>query len=220
MKPARGVAFGLELEAAFDVPGLDGAAPDPGKRLVRLALASEAELGSLARAREGERISHVLDRGGRPLVTVDAFADRGFLMWADGFGSAWVAASGSEVLCAPADLPAWRWQRFLIGQVLPFAAVLHGLEVFHASAVVLDGRAIAVVAASGSGKTSLALNLVLGGLDFLNDDVLVLESRGRGSSRIPASGSRTCAATARGSPSASRRGESGAAWGRPTGRSG
>ena len=51
------------------------------------------------------------------------------------------------------------WQRFLIAQVLPFAAALHGLEVLHASAVTVAGRALALLGPSGAGKTSLALAL-------------------------------------------------------------
>jgi hypothetical protein len=41
--------------------------------------------------------------------------------------------------------------------------------------VVHRGGAVALVAASGGGKTSLALELVLRGLPLLNDDVLVVE---------------------------------------------
>jgi hypothetical protein len=69
------------------------------------------------------------------------------------------------------------WQRLLIAQILPFAALLHGLEVFHASAAVLDGHALAFVGPSGAGKTSVALELCRLGADFLADDVLALEIR-------------------------------------------
>jgi hypothetical protein len=49
------------------------------------------------------------------------------------------------------------------------------MELFHASAVVLDGRAVALTAPSGTGKTSVAAHLVAGGASFLTDDVLALE---------------------------------------------
>lgn len=62
-----------------------------------------------------------------------------------------------------------------MGQVLPFAALLRGLEIFHASAVVLDGRAVAFVGPSGAGKTSVALECRRRGAEFLADDVLALE---------------------------------------------
>jgi serine kinase of HPr protein (carbohydrate metabolism regulator) len=65
----------------------------------------------------------------------------------------------------------------LIAQVLPFATLLQGLEVFHASAIVHDGDAVAFLGRSRTGKTSLALELCGRGSSFLADDVLALESR-------------------------------------------
>ena len=65
-----------------------------------------------------------------------------------------------------------------IGQVIPFAALLQGLEVFHASAVELDGSVVALAAGTGGGKSTLALNLHLGGAGFVTDDVLAVELRG------------------------------------------
>ena len=62
-----------------------------------------------------------------------------------------------------------------MAQVLPFAALLQGLEVFHASGVVLGGEAIALLGPSNSGKTSLAMELCERGASFLADDVLTLE---------------------------------------------
>ena len=61
---------------------------------------------------------------------------------------------------------------------MPFAALLQGLEVFHASAVVRHGEAIAFLGPSGAGKTSLAVELCARGASFLADDVLALEPRG------------------------------------------
>ena len=61
--------------------------------------------------------------------------------------------------------------------MLPLAATLRGLEVFHAAGVVLDGRAQMLCGAAGAGKTSLAAHLVLGGADLLSDDVVALDDR-------------------------------------------
>jgi hypothetical protein len=71
----------------------------------------------------------------------------------------------------------WGWQRFLIGQVLPLAAAIRGYEILHASAVCIDGRAVAFLGDSAAGKTSLATNMLLEGADFLADDALALEAR-------------------------------------------
>jgi hypothetical protein len=156
----RGRAFGLDLEADFELPGMDPAGPPTG-RPVRLRL-GEPETDAAGR---GERIAEA------PGAAVDVVPG-GFLARAEGVGRAWIADRGDEIAWAPESPDA---QRFLGGQVLPFAAVLQGLEVFHASAVVAGGRALAVVAGSGVGKTTLALELVRRGLAFLDDDVLVLD---------------------------------------------
>ena len=47
----------------------------------------------------------------------------------------------------------------------------------HASAVVLDGAAVAFTAPSGTGKSTLAAHLVAAGASFLTDDVLALDDR-------------------------------------------
>jgi hypothetical protein len=181
-------AFGLDLDARFGLDGFAGAVPPAGDRLVRLRLVPEAELRELAGAGESERIAAAAGADGAEAASIDRVAAAGgegapalgYLASATGFGRAWIDAGGGDVRVAAAALPAWRWQRFLVGQVLPFAAVLNGLEVFHASAVAVEGRAVAVVAASGAGKTSLALELVLLGLDLVDDDVLAVERAGHG----------------------------------------
>jgi hypothetical protein len=104
-------------------------------------------------------------------------------LYARDFGLALIAPDGERVLCAPPGVAPWRWQRFLVGRVLPWAAILSGLEVFHASAVAIDGRAVAFVGPSGAGKTSLAIRLVLGGAGFVTDDVLALDKAPDGALR-------------------------------------
>jgi hypothetical protein len=114
--------------------------------------------------------------GGAAERTIDVHPRAGYRLCARHFGLARVDPSGAHVECAPPGNPAdWRWQRFLIGRVLPWASVLSGHEVLHASAVALDGRAVAFVGPTGAGKTSLALALVARGADFVTDDVLALD---------------------------------------------
>jgi HPr kinase/phosphorylase len=109
-------------------------------------------------------------------MTIEGAETAGYRVRSEGFGVHWIGARGDELVCAPeAADPHWRWQRLLTGQLLPFAAVLQGLEVLHASGVVIGDRALAIVGAPGAGKTTLACNLLLRGAALLTDDVLALE---------------------------------------------
>jgi hypothetical protein len=65
-------------------------------------------------------------------------------------------------------------------QVLPLAWSRQGRLVLHASAVEIDGRAIAFIGTSGHGKSTLAASLVMAGARFLCDDAMVLERGPRG----------------------------------------
>ncbi len=106
--------------------------------------------------------------------------DGAYVIDAPGHGRFRVAGDGSVITYDRLAEASWRWHRPLCAQALPLAATLHGLELFHASAVAFDGRAIAFVAPSGTGKTSLALALVARGAALVTDDVLALEPAGIG----------------------------------------
>jgi hypothetical protein len=71
----------------------------------------------------------------------------------------------------------WRWHRLLIGQALPAAAAVRELELLHASAVTIGGRAVAFAGLPGLGKSSLAVQLMLRGRSLLAEDVLALAVR-------------------------------------------
>jgi hypothetical protein len=96
-------------------------------------------------------------------------------IFAPQFGAHLVDAAGATVSSLPAaGLEPWRWQRLLIGQVLPLLAVLRGYETLHASAVVLDGVAFGLLGDPGAGKSTLAASLALRGQRLLSDDVLAV----------------------------------------------
>ncbi len=174
----RSHAFGIAIDASFEAPGL----PPGSARLprTRLEIATDAELQSRWRedgAEELLRESFSESRIG-PDRTIERDQRGAFHLYARHFGRALISANGDHVLCAPPPVAAWRWQRFLVGRVLPWAALLRGREVMHASAVRIGDRALAVAAETGCGKTSLAARLVLRGAGFITDDVLALSYRG------------------------------------------
>jgi hypothetical protein len=160
-------AFGLTVTCQFCVPGVvPGRAA--GGRETHVEAVDDAELSRIWSAvkvssdarvlRHDEELGHLLD-----LPEAGRFS---------------VSPDGRLIRCAPCELEPWRWQRGLFAGALPFAALIQGIEVFHASAVVLDGRLIAITAESGGGKSTLAAFLRLAGASFFTDDVLALESRG------------------------------------------
>jgi len=172
-----GTAFGIDLTGDFAAPGIDvsraGGRPGRSTRL-RLADASAMEHAfPLADA----RTLYEHDLAGTR-YSIHQHDEHGFLLCNDFYGRYRVTASGSEVDCAPRDLPDWLWQRFLVGQVLPLAALLQGLEVMHASSVAIDGQALLFLGSSGAGKTSVALQLAGRGATLLSDDVTAIEIDG------------------------------------------
>jgi len=68
----------------------------------------------------------------------------------------------------------------LLGPVLSFWLELRGSIALHASAVVRQGKAIGFIAASKSGKTSLAASFMEDGARLLTDDILPLHLTERG----------------------------------------
>jgi hypothetical protein len=67
-------------------------------------------------------------------------------------------------------------EALLLGPVMSFALLKVGVEQFHATAVVIDGKAAAFIGRSGYGKSTLAATLIRTGFRLLTDDLLVLRS--------------------------------------------
>jgi hypothetical protein len=170
-------AFGLEIESSFEAPGLPPATGPAQGPHVRMDLVSAEAIDADWPATDATRVLEEHFGEGPPARTIDSHPEAGYRLYARHFGLARISPSGDRVTCAPPNDEPWSWQRFLVGRILPWAAVLRGHEAFHASAVAVRGRAVAFVGETGAGKTSLAVQLVARGADFLTDDVLAL-SRG------------------------------------------
>jgi hypothetical protein len=166
-----GEAFGLSITSAFSLPGLEPGERRPGRRPLTIELTAQLEQGT------GERLVEWRDATDVPGLVIHA-DERGYHFDVRGTGRYALSADGRQARCAPAPGAGFSWRRYLVGQVIPFAALLQGLEVFHASAVELDGAVVALAAGTGAGKSTLALNLHLGGAGFVTDDVLAVELRG------------------------------------------
>jgi hypothetical protein len=167
----------LDLELHLPAPGLESAAKaTPPRRSTVLERESPRALDRTWATGPLQRVHEWRCADGRLDASLDRDERGTYRFYTREYGRYVVDPDGSRVRCAPPSAEPWYWQRGLNGQVLPLAAVLHGLEIFHASAVALDGRALAIVAESGVGKTSVAAHLVeRGNGRLITDDVLAVE---------------------------------------------
>jgi hypothetical protein len=172
-----GRAFGLNLAGTLRLEGV--VAARAGRRadtwLERTARAA------IDRRWRDARPSTLVERrlvDGSVGLSVQRDDTIGFRVWAPRHGCYLVAPDGRRVMAAPPSGPAWRWERLVLAQVLPLAAVLRGMDVLHASAVAIAGRAVAFLGASGAGKTTLAGRIAARGAPLVTDDVLALDLAG------------------------------------------
>ncbi|HEX6688741.1 MAG TPA: hypothetical protein VF085_08760 [Solirubrobacterales bacterium] len=172
---ARATMFGLDVWTEETLPFLRGAnAAATGRRLdVSLR---DGGIEALEWPETAELISDERLPGGEVNFRIEADAEAGYLIWGPHYGASLLSADAQFLRGALGRGGIDSWQRLLIAQALPFAAVLRGLEVLHASAVVAEPGAVAFLGPSGAGKTSLALALCRRGASFLADDVLAIEA--------------------------------------------
>jgi hypothetical protein len=76
-------------------------------------------------------------------------------------------------------------ETYLLGHVLSFVLLHHGEEPLHATAVVVGGRAVALVGDSGYGKSTLAAAFLASGHALLTDDLFVVRRDGAGFTAFP-----------------------------------
>lgn len=166
-------AFGLDVSAGFTAPGLPVRLGAGNRRRVTVDVAV-CEPAGWDRGRL-RLVGQIPPPPEPPVCRVDEHPVLGWRLSAPDRGRFYVSRDGSRIACLPAPVAETTWHRFLLAQVLPLASVLQGLELLHASAVVLEDRAFAFTGPSGAGKTSVALQLFLRGAGWLADDVLALE---------------------------------------------
>jgi hypothetical protein len=172
--------FGLRVDSTLALNAIGLGEEDPA-RGTTVRYADRAQLNALW---PRDEIVGLVDRrtpAGRLVMSIDSHPRAGYRITAPGYGTHIVSPDGTDIVSAPAAVSPWRWQRLLFAQVLPLAATLQGLELFHASAVEHAGRALGFVATSGTGKSSIAAHLVSRGARYVADDVVALEPNpGRG----------------------------------------
>jgi len=172
----RGFAFGLELRAAEDREWAGAATrANGGTRSVTMLVEDPGAFRARWRGTGSRALAVRGGRPGRPMLRIEQEDSGDYRVWAPGHGRHVIANDGTLIRSSVPRPPDDRWFRLFLAQPLPLAAALHGLELFHASAVQVGEAVLGFVASSGTGKTSLAAQLVGRGATFVTDDVLALE---------------------------------------------
>ena len=97
-----------------------------------------------------------------------------------------ISGDGYSATCSPAPTSTEATANHLyLNQVRPLMLSKQGKLVFHASAIELGGGAVAFVAGSGRGKSTLAASFAISGFRFLSDDGLELETSGESYYALP-----------------------------------
>jgi hypothetical protein len=168
-----GRAFGLTIESAQPIPFVPRATEPGSSPVVEWRVIGGDGLES-AWDEPGTAVAQLRHPDGRLFMSVDRDMRGIHRVAAPGYGAHFVAGDGSIIRSWLPPESRDRWPELFLAQALPLAAALHGFDLLHASAVELDGRAVAFVGAPGAGKTSIAAQLGALGRPFVTDDVLAV----------------------------------------------
>ena len=127
---------------------------------------------------------YVFDDGS---VWTEFYRDKnGYLLRFPGLADFTVSADGTHVTAWPTeDSDATTVEHLYINQLVPLALSRQGRPAFHASVVTVPDGAIAFLAETGRGKSTLAASYALNGAMFLTDDALIIEETPAGSMAQP-----------------------------------
>ncbi len=165
------VAYGLGLSTSMRLPGMPSGSPE-GLPSLALELVTQAELESAWSGSEA-RQAWIGRLGDGCTLTIDHGSARDVLFSYGERARFRLDSAHARLECAPLSA-GLHWQQVLLGRVLPNVAIIRGYEALHASAVDSPAGVVAVAAPSGTGKTTLALELLRRGWPLFADDVLTL----------------------------------------------
>jgi hypothetical protein len=170
---ARHVAYGLDLHCPFPLPGMPETAGENGMlprldlRMIDASGLEEAWSGS------GSAPDWIGQLGDGCTLSAQRGVEGDWLFSYGDRARFRLDRSGGLLECSPTRLD-MHWQRVLLSRVLPNVATMRGYEALHAGVVESSVGAVAIAAPSGTGKTTLALELLRRGWALFADDVLTL----------------------------------------------
>ncbi|MBW3571909.1 MAG: serine/threonine protein kinase [Gemmatimonadetes bacterium] len=185
--PARHRLYGLLVESDRALPGI-APVDEEGAPELRIWMGRvPAEVFPPGAAEEPWYVSPRLTAADEPTVVVHRTAGGAFrLRYGDGC-EYHVDAAAARVACTwPAHFTAEDAATYLLGPVFGLVLRLRGIPALHASAVAIDGMAVALVGPAGAGKSTTAAALAARGHALLADDVLGLRAAAEGVAVQPA----------------------------------
>jgi hypothetical protein len=172
VSPVDFSAYGMAISSSFELP-LGRVASVGGARRLRMRLVGGEEIAAAwsgsrgvpgwqttmagnchVRCEAGSAGDHLISFGRRARFHLDR--------------------SGTTLRCAPVDPDGEDWRRFLLTTALPCVSTIVGCEALHAAAVTVDGAAVALIAAPGGGKSTVAAELLRRDGELISDDVLAI----------------------------------------------
>lgn len=170
--------YDLAISANKTIPGVPPSSTDSID--VRISFGSLPAWVHELESRELSYTSDYTDNSGAPLLHVYGLLDGSYhhFRYAD-HTEFLIDNAGTEIWCC--------WQEpltiedaatYLLGPILGFVMLLRGVVCLHASAVVINSEAIALVGPAGSGKSTTAAAFSSRGFSILADDVVTLDDRG------------------------------------------
>jgi hypothetical protein len=171
-------AYGMLLESSFPLAGIEHSPrAEQDLPVLRLALQQADELRASWEASAGP--PEWRGRLGDGIELTIEHGRSGDLLFAYGDLACFHLSAGMTDLCCVPATDGLGWQQTLIGKVLPAISVMRGYEALHAATVEGPEGVIAIMAPSGTGKTTLALELMSRGMPLFADDVCVLSGGGK-----------------------------------------
>jgi hypothetical protein len=163
----------------LELPELHSVGAGPNLPTVHLAAASAAQIEQAFSGRDDPPQVHQGAAGDAWLFTTERGVDGDYLIDAPPRGRFHLSASGETVLAWAEDFADPSWRRFLLDTVLGTATLVRGYEALHAAATVGSLGLVAIVANTGGGKSTLAVELMTRGETLFCDDILALSRDGR-----------------------------------------
>lgn len=173
--------YGLGVQVNVPIAGLAGLAPSSHVDVNITLGTMPPDIGAVP---ESDWLTYYIspdqNESGAPSVTASKLPGDTYFRIAYADGTAvFVNADGSGVWATwPDPATVEDTATYLLGPALGFVLRRRGVTCLHASAVVIDGQAIALVGPSGAGKSSTAAAFARLGYPVLSDDVVALADQG------------------------------------------